>query len=130
MLSTIRYVDSTEPQPVPEMTLEMPDSALGSGYSESKWVSERILQIAAEKTRLSATVIRCGQMTGGKSGAWNIHEWFPSLVKSSAALGSFPTAQGVSVALLQGDLLFIVFLSYLGTSRCPGYPQILQVESY
>lgn len=33
-------------------------------------------------------------MTGGPSGAWNEHEWFPSLVKSSVALGKIPDVEG------------------------------------
>ncbi|KAH8110855.1 acetyl-CoA synthetase-like protein [Phellopilus nigrolimitatus] len=69
-----------------EEPLATPDTAIGAGYTESKWVSEHILQVASEKTPLSASVVRCGQMSGGPSGAWNTHEWFPSLVKSSIAL--------------------------------------------
>ena len=77
-----------------------PDYAIGLGYGESKWVSERILEIIASKSDLKAISIRCGQMTGGKSGAWNEHEWFPSLVKSSLALQMFPESEGVSRTFL------------------------------
>ena len=79
----------------PETHLAQPDSAIGNGYGESKWVSEQILLRASHQTPLSTTVIRCGQMTGGLSGAWNDHEWFPSLVKSSIALGKLPDMDGV-----------------------------------
>ncbi|KAI5121945.1 hypothetical protein M0805_002017 [Coniferiporia weirii] len=78
----------------PEEHLARPDSALGTGYAESKWVSEQILQKASASTPLSTTVVRCGQMTGGPSGAWNDHEWFPSLIKSSIALGKVPIMEG------------------------------------
>ncbi|KAH8113759.1 acetyl-CoA synthetase-like protein [Phellopilus nigrolimitatus] len=78
----------------PEEPLATPDTAIGAGYTESKWVSEHILQVASEKTPLSVSVVRCGQMTGGPSGAWNTHEWFPSLIKSSIALGMLPDADG------------------------------------
>ncbi|KAH8093319.1 hypothetical protein DFH11DRAFT_1684209 [Phellopilus nigrolimitatus] len=37
-------------------------------------------------------------MLGGPSGAWSTHEWFPSLVKSSIALGMLPDADGVSAS--------------------------------
>ena len=80
-----------------EEVIEDPDVASGIGYSESKWVSERILQKCSEVSPLSVTVIRCGQMTGGPSGAWNEHEWFPSLIKSSAAIGKLPAVEGVSL---------------------------------
>ena len=84
----------------PEVPLTEPDYAIGLGYGESKWVSERILEIIASKSDLKAISIRCGQMTGGKSGAWNEHEWFPSLVKSSLALQMFPESEGVSRTFL------------------------------
>ncbi|THH03024.1 hypothetical protein EW145_g6597 [Phellinidium pouzarii] len=80
--------------PAVEEPLVQPDSAVGTGYAESKWVSEQVLEKASERTPLSTTVVRCGQMTGGPSGAWNDHEWFPSLVKSSIALGKAPHVEG------------------------------------
>lgn len=79
-----------------EAHLAQPDRAIGIGYAESKWVSEQILQRASKATPLSSTVARCGQMTGGQSGAWNEHEWFPSLVKSSLTLRMLPEAEGVA----------------------------------
>ena len=84
----------------PEQPLQEPDSALGSGYTESKWVSERVVQKAASEKHLRATVVRCGQMTGGQNGAWNAHEWFPSLVKSSITFRAFPAVEGVSCSFL------------------------------
>ncbi|KAH8110860.1 acetyl-CoA synthetase-like protein [Phellopilus nigrolimitatus] len=89
------FSNYSKDEPGPEEPLATPDTAIGTGYAESKWVSEHIIQIASEKTPLSATVVRCGQMTGGPSGAWNTHEWFPSLIKSSIALGMLPDANGV-----------------------------------
>ena len=80
-----------------EVPLTEPDSAIGGGYGESKWVSECILHTIASKSALRVTAIRCGQMTGGQSGAWNEHEWFPSIVKSSFALDMFPAGEGVSL---------------------------------
>ncbi|KAH9841046.1 uncharacterized protein C8Q71DRAFT_890574 [Rhodofomes roseus] len=67
-----------------------PAVAVGSGYSELKWVAERILMEAAEKTSLETLVVRVGQICGGPDGAWNAHEWFPSMVQSATILGCFP----------------------------------------
>ncbi|TCD61559.1 putative NRPS-like protein biosynthetic cluster [Steccherinum ochraceum] len=67
-----------------------PEVAVDNGYSESKWVCERILEICAAKTPLRPVVVRVGQITGSPSGAWNPSEWFPSLVRSSVYLGAFP----------------------------------------
>ena len=77
-----------------------PGPAIGLGYGESKWVSEMILRHASQNTPLSTTVVRCGQMTGGISGAWNEHEWFPSLVKSSITLGKLPAINNVNLYLI------------------------------
>ena len=54
----------------PEEILENPQVAEGQGYSESKWVSERVLNIAAQKTALRPVIMRLGQMAGGSNGAW------------------------------------------------------------
>ncbi|KAI0795664.1 acetyl-CoA synthetase-like protein [Abortiporus biennis] len=60
-----------------------PHVPVGSGYGESKWVAERILAIASERTGLRTTTVRIGQLSGDKTGYWNEKEWVPSLVKSS-----------------------------------------------
>ncbi|TFY65192.1 hypothetical protein EVJ58_g2123 [Rhodofomes roseus] len=64
--------------------------AVGSGYAESKWVSEQILQAATAKTKADTLVVRVGQVCGGPDGVWNASEWFPSLVQSAPKLGCFP----------------------------------------
>ncbi|KAF8889040.1 acetyl-CoA synthetase-like protein [Infundibulicybe gibba] len=81
--------------PVPETAIDNPSVPLGQGYAESKWVAETLLNTAAHKTVLRPVVIRLGQISGGVNGAWNITDWFPSLVKSSATLGFLPTFGGV-----------------------------------
>ncbi|RPD79489.1 acetyl-CoA synthetase-like protein [Lentinus tigrinus ALCF2SS1-7] len=67
--------------PIPEVPID-PTSAVGTGYSESKWVGERILLELAEKDGLPVTIVRLGQVCGCKNGYWNEKEWFPALVKS------------------------------------------------
>ena len=79
---------------VPETAFPSPVLALGTGYSESKWVAERILDVVSRRTPLKATIIRLGQMTGGPSGAWNVSEWFPSLVKTAIHLKCLPDTAG------------------------------------
>ena len=80
-----------------EEPIENLETAMGSGYSESKLVSEKILEQAATHASLRATNIRMGQLTGGRLGAWNEQEWFPSLVKTSIALQILPDMKGVSI---------------------------------
>ena len=76
-----------------------PDVAVDTGYSESKWVCERVLEAAASKTTLRPVVVRLGQISGSPSGAWNISEWFPSLVRSSAYIKAVPDVNQVSLNL-------------------------------
>lgn len=64
--------------------------AVGTGYSESKWVAEEILASTTCQTRLPTISIRLGQVAGSGSGAWNVQEWVPSLIKSSLSLGRIP----------------------------------------
>ena len=70
-------------------------SAVGMGYSESKWVAERLLELAASKTTLRTVAVRVGQISGTSAGAWQRAEWFPSMIKSSVYLGCIPAAERV-----------------------------------
>ncbi|KAH7929525.1 putative nonribosomal peptide synthetase [Leucogyrophana mollusca] len=65
--------------------------AVGSGYGESKYVSERLVV----KSGLHATSLRIGQIAGGPNGAWATTDWLPIIVKSSLALGALPKARGL-----------------------------------
>ena len=67
----------------------------GSGYAESKWIAERILDAASELTPLRPTIVRLGQICGDGKGVWNQTEWFPSMVKSSETLKCLPDLDGV-----------------------------------
>lgn len=87
---------------VPEVAFTSPVLALGSGYSESKWVAERILDTVSQATPLKSTIVRSGQLTGGPSGAWNESEWFPRLVKSSIFLKCIPEVDG-DISWLSGS---------------------------
>ncbi|TFK74185.1 putative aminoadipate reductase [Pluteus cervinus] len=80
--------------PFPEEHVEDVTVAMGGGYGESKYVSERILLTSG----LNASSLRLGQLTGGRSnerGAWATTDWVPILVKSSITLGALPSAPGV-----------------------------------
>ncbi|KAL8280977.1 hypothetical protein RQP46_006656 [Phenoliferia psychrophenolica] len=59
-----------------------------TGYGQSKFVAERILEAAP----LRSSSIRIGQLSGSlRNGAWNISDWFPMLVKSAEAVGCLPS---------------------------------------
>ncbi|KAJ7052229.1 putative aminoadipate reductase [Mycena amicta] len=74
--------------PVPEELQLDAGVAVGNGYGEAKYVSERILAAS----NLPATSFRIGQVSGAQSnGAWSTTDWVPAIVKSSIALGNFPS---------------------------------------
>ncbi|CZR57114.1 related to NRPS-like enzyme [Phialocephala subalpina] len=78
-----------------------PNLAVASplGYSESKLVSEHILNEIAKSApgNVSFNVLRIGQIAGPLKGpgSWNENEWFPALLKSSRMLGMVPGSLGV-----------------------------------
>jgi len=81
---------------VPEEHLD-PEAALGTGYSESKWVAETVLKRASEITGIQTTIVRVGQLCGDSvSGGWTTKEWFPALLRSSQYLGCIPQLAEVS----------------------------------
>ena len=67
----------------PEMAIDDPGVAECQGYSESKWITERLLCAAGNKCGLSSAICRVGQISGpverGGKGKWNIQEWLPSV---------------------------------------------------
>ena len=63
------------------------------GYSESKHVAERLLDIANTRLNVNTSICRVGQIAGpalGSKGVWNKQEWLPSLLLSSQHLGVLP----------------------------------------
>ena len=73
-----------------------PESAVGTGYGESKWVSERLLEVASAQTAVNSVIIRVGQICGGPNGFWNENEWLPSLIRSSVHITCLPFSEQVS----------------------------------
>ncbi|KAF8215590.1 acetyl-CoA synthetase-like protein [Mycena galopus ATCC 62051] len=74
--------------PFPEEVQYDASVTIGNGYGESKYVSERILAGSG----LEGTSFRIGQVCGSASnGSWSTSDWVPAIVKSSIALGNFPS---------------------------------------
>lgn len=100
-VSSIGVVAGATSEPVKEE--EVPASAaVNTGYTEAKWVAEKILSVASAQTALRPVIVRLGQVCGSSTGAWNVAEWFPSLVRSSVFLKSLPTTDS-AVSLLPAD---------------------------
>lgn len=81
---------------VPEAIFEDWRVPQGTGYGESKFISERILHVAAKEAGVPSTVCRVGQVAGpvSQNGVWNKQEWVPRLIASSKHLGKLPESLG------------------------------------
>ncbi|KAJ3897995.1 hypothetical protein F5879DRAFT_910286 [Lentinula edodes] len=90
--SSIGVLTAMPPEiaPPPEAPIP-PEFALSNGYTQSKWVSEQILDAAHRNSGLKYLNIRVGQLTGAINGAWNVKEWFPSMIQASKILGYIPS---------------------------------------
>jgi len=102
--------------PAPETMIEDPIIAIGSGYTESKWVAEKVLQIAGNHGAVLPTIVRVGQLTGGVNGAWRTAEWVPSMISTSVALGCLPDGSG-DVSWISVDTAAAVMVDYLQSSK-------------
>lgn len=61
-----------------------------TGYGQSKYVAERVLDNAAH-LGLPVHIVRAGQLSGNsQTGAWNASEYIPILIHSSISVGSIP----------------------------------------
>ncbi|KAI0424717.1 hypothetical protein F5Y09DRAFT_323623 [Xylaria sp. FL1042] len=92
-----------------------------TGYGQSKFLSERILDAAARDAGIPTTICRVGQVAGPTSvaGEWPKREWLPSLIASSKYMGKVPASLGrletvdwIPVDIL-GDIIIELALSSL-----------------
>ena len=81
---------------IPEKIILDDDAPSATGYGESKYLAELLLDNAVRKLEIHASVARVGQIAGAvaRPGSWKKNEWFPSLVISSLHLGILPASLG------------------------------------
>ncbi|KZT12695.1 uncharacterized protein LAESUDRAFT_668561 [Laetiporus sulphureus 93-53] len=90
-ISTIGvYRQSSGGNFAPEEPIVEARASIQTGYIESKWVTERLVQIAGERFNLRTNIIRVGLLSGSINGAWDTSHWVPALVQSAAYLGCLP----------------------------------------
>lgn len=100
--SSLASVLNTTNTSIPETPSEDPSTAVQIGYSQSKWVTERVC-LAAEK-HLGHTgdsgrvkILRVGQLCGDtKTGRWNEKEGWPLMIRTASVVGCLPLLQEVS----------------------------------
>ncbi|KAJ7157757.1 putative polyketide synthase [Mycena filopes] len=94
-ISTIAVYQNVNPStPAPEAPILDPKVAARSAYVESKWVAERLVQMASEEQHLNANVIRVGLLTGSPNGSWDTAHWVPALAQSAVHIGCLPDGDG------------------------------------
>ena len=95
--SVMSYGSSS--QHIPEEVITTESAPGPNGYAESKFLSERLLDHAAQKLSIDTAFARVGQIAGPvrHTGIWNKAEWFPSLVISSLHVGVIPDSLGATM---------------------------------
>jgi nucleoside-diphosphate-sugar epimerase/aryl carrier-like protein len=90
------WVSDTMGPIVPEVPMENIEQVLEQGYGESKFVGECICVEASRKAGVPTSIFRVGQIAGPdtRMGLWNPHEWIPTLVATSKAMGKVPAELG------------------------------------
>ena len=99
------------------------------GYGESKHVSERILQIAAQRSGVPASILRVGQVAGPTTkngGIWNVHEYLPALIQTSKAIGRIPDSYHV-IDWIPVDILARIIVDIAQTGGASGEPLIFNL---
>ena len=90
-------LDYPGPEPAPESIEIGPEVAYGTGYPESKWVTEQLFRRTTEQTGLRTTIVRVGQVSGDQAtGGWNTTEWVAAIARVSQRLGCLPSKEEVS----------------------------------
>ncbi len=76
-------------------------SAVAGGYSQSKYIAERMVEAYVRSTGLPAAILRVGQIAGPvhSEGVWPHREWFPTLLRASKHIGVLPKTLGPHSAI-------------------------------
>lgn len=79
------------PDSIPEAITDDPSVAQGLGYAQSKWITEKLCQVASQQTPIRAGVLRIGQMVGdSQNGVWNETEAISLIIKCTDTIGILP----------------------------------------
>lgn len=99
------------PGPFTESPTTDPSTTSAVGYSQSKWVTERVCAKASETLGGRVHVLRIGQLCGDTSaGYWNEKEGWPLLIRTAETTGVLPELDEVGLARISPD-------TYIGGGR-------------
>ncbi|KAH8204294.1 hypothetical protein TruAng_001580 [Truncatella angustata] len=88
--------NSAHGAPILERMFDDWDAPEPTGYGQSKFIAERLLDTAAREAEVPAILLRVGQVASPTTDAriWPKQEWLPSLIPSSRFLGELPQSIG------------------------------------
>lgn len=94
-ISSTAAVSSHPSSSIPEQISSDPSDASPLGYSQSKWVAERVCAsandaLAGMHSYNPITIIRVGQLCGNNAGIWNTGEAYPLLLSTASITGCLP----------------------------------------
>jgi thioester reductase-like protein len=87
-----------------------------TGYAESKYVAEKILQAANERAAVSTSILCLGQIVGSRridTGTWNTSEALPMMLQASKILGVIPQSIPGYVDWLKVDTMAQVIMDII-----------------
>ncbi|KAF8610848.1 acetyl-CoA synthetase-like protein [Ceratobasidium sp. AG-I] len=104
--------------------IAQPSIAAGFGYGESKYVAEKLLEVA-KVSGVETCIVRLGQLTGDKaSGSWSKTDWLPSMVASSISVGHLPDAVG-TISWLPLDAAATTLLDICSVGELPAVAHVV-----
>ncbi|KIW12711.1 hypothetical protein PV08_09989 [Exophiala spinifera] len=116
---------------VPETIVKDITAPAPMGYGQSKYLAERILDMASHKFRIKTGVVRVGQICGTSYNlpGWSRNEWFPSLVLSSQYIGALPDSLGSKSAEYPDGVMGTI--DWIPVDKLPGIiVELLKSLSY
>jgi thioester reductase-like protein len=120
LASVLGETDPPDDTILEEPTLD-PSTASHVGYSQSKWVTERVCHAAATSTgplRGRVSVLRVGQLCGDtQTGYWNEKEGWPLLIRTAQSTGCLPLLDEVRLRLESGTMLKLTAGAVLAAGR-------------
>ncbi|MCJ1385827.1 hypothetical protein MMC17_008951 [Xylographa soralifera] len=91
---------------VPEQSLgDDPTVAMETGYAQSKFIAERLMEAASKQLSMSCVVLRVGQLCGHSNyGHWSKQDMYPIMFATSFRLKTVPTFKKRLVDWLPVDI--------------------------
>ncbi|TAQ85312.1 hypothetical protein B7494_g6372 [Chlorociboria aeruginascens] len=91
---------------IPESALISDPTVAGrTGYAQSKYIVERLLQTLPARIHIPITILRLGQITAStQTGHWNTQELWPILISTSVKMGTIPLFKEKTVDWIPVDV--------------------------